>query len=175
MKFLTALTTEIELGYQPPNTALKDCRFESSGYKSLLSEQNTFLVLVCFEEGDLFDEIKEAAIRISNQYANFKQDAKTISLVPFSHLTSEAMSDEDQLELLMDKLHRVLAHKGHCVRWLPPSSGNLCFVRWVFFDKLHSVRFGSTQSGLKSTLKALLRAHGARTVLANLGDLLAFK
>ena len=175
MRFLTALTAELEVGYQHPDVALERCISDTSGFRSLLKEDHALLVLACFEEGDTFDEVKEAAAHIADLFLNLRADAKTIVLVPFAHLTPHAMHDTNQVAFLLDKLQRALTHKGHDVRWLPPESANLCFSRWLFFDKMRSVRFGSSSSRIKGTLRSLLRAHGSRKILAILGDLLELK
>ena len=175
MKFLTALTAELEVGYQQPDAALDRCSADTPSFHSMLRERQAFLVLVCFEEGDTFTEVKDAASRVSGLFDNVRSDAKSIALVPFAHLSPEAMSDNDQVELLLDKLQRVLANKGHVVRALPPSSANLFFSRWVFFDKMQSVRFGSAQASIKNVLRSMLRAHGSRKVLAILGDILELR
>ncbi len=172
MKFLTSLAADIELGYQSENVPLGECLSRRYKFQSLFKEKNTFLVLVCFEEGDAWPDIKEGSLRISNQYINMKHEAHTISIIPFAHLTPQALADEHQVNLLFDKLQRTLTNKGHKVRWLRPSAGNVFASKWVFFDKLHSVKYGSTEACIQNTLRSLLRAYGSRKIFAVLGDLL---
>lgn len=175
MKLLTALTSEIEIAYQDSMLPFMEANFRSENFSSLLHEKNTFVVLVCIEQNDNVRDVKESAIRISNQFLNVRESASTICLIPFAHLTDQALDDIDQVDLLIDKLGRVLTNKGHKVRWIPPAKGNLFMTKWMFFDRYFSVKLGTTETSLKSSLKSLIRAHGVQKIMSTLGDLLKVK
>lgn len=171
MKYLTALTKDLEIARElegkPLSLALK-----SKDCKTLLISKNTLAILCCIEENDSFQDIKESANRISSIYEKIQEEAKSITIVPFGHLSTIASNDISNIKILLNKLSRTLNNKGFNVKQVEPATANIFIGKIVLFDKLNTVRFGTTEQSLKNTLKALIRSFGIKKIFKTLGEII---
>lgn len=175
MKFLTAMTAKVEAGYLSSARKLSSLTLTDEEWQPIVSEGNTTLVLTCFEEDDDAKAAKEAASRILNIHKRAKGEVKSVTLVPFAHLSDQAMGDLEQVGLLLDILRRSIERGGFKVIWAPPNSSNVLFSKLLIFDKLQTVRLGTSESSLRRTLVSLIRAFGPQKVMSVFGSVLKLK
>jgi len=171
MKFLTALTRDLEIAREIEGKPLS-LAIKRNDYKSLLIAHNTLAVLCCIEECDTYLEIKEAANRIHNVYMNIEDEIESISIIPFGHLSAIASNDINFIKILLDKLGRSLKNKGLKVATIEPATANIFVGNIVLFDKLNTVRLGTSEQSLKSTLLALIRSFGIKKVFKIIGQII---
>ena len=175
MKFLTALTSEFEAGFISPNENLKSISSTTQKWQPSISAENNTLVLTCFEEDDDVKTAKEVANRIESIHKRAGSESTSITLVPFAHLSNRAMIELDQVDLLLNILQRTLSRRGIEVGWISPNSSNVLFSKLLIFDKMQTVRLGTSESSLRRTLMSLVRAFGPQKVLSVIGSILALK
>jgi len=171
MNFLTALTKDLEIAREVEGKPLT-LAMKQNDYKSLLITKNTLAVLCCIEEDDSFHDIKETANRIQNIYENVSNEACSITLIPFGHLSYIASNDINQIQILLDKLQRALTNKGLNINKIEPATANIFIGNIMLFDKLNTVRLGTTDKSLKNTLTALIRSFGIKKVFKTLGQII---
>lgn len=172
MRFLTALSEKIEIGHLPESVPLAEAFSNRHDYGTLLDQKSAFVVLVCFEEADSYEDIKESADQIKAIYSSFQREANTICLVPFGHLSTAALADIDQIDTLLDKLYRTLSNMGLKVKRVPVAQGNVFFARFLFFDKLRSTKLRSSVGTVRKSLKSLIRVYGIKKIMVAISDVL---
>jgi len=171
MKYLTALTRDLEIARETESKPL-GLALKHNDYRALLKTNNTLAVFCCIEEMDSFKDIKEVAERLFKIYSNVKDEAHTISIVPFGHLSSLATNDIEKIKQLLNKLSRSLNNKGVKTNKIEPSTANIFISNIMLFDKMSTVRYGTSEESLKQTLTALIRSFGIKKIFAVLGQII---
>jgi len=174
MKILSATSgyvriSSIEDNYSP------DLGLKGFFGKPLVAKNNVYLVLICVEMGDNVYTSKNMAQRIISQWRSVKDVCDEIVLVPFGHLSSFPHPQKSKVEFLIGKVCRIIRKNGINISCVETNSADCMFARLLIFDNGFSVRFSSTDSGLKPLLREILSVYGANQVLSTLADLVTKK
>lgn len=174
MRILSATTTELLISRVENGSKCYASNLDNdpAAVELLLSRENAYLILVCVELGDTISTIKEIAARVRKQWQTHAHRFDNVVLVPFGHLSDNPEPDKQRAIFFLDKLLGVLENKGIPVSLIPVNYANCLFSRLAIFDSGDSVRFSSSEDGLKAGLRDLLRVYGTQQVLSTLSELL---
>jgi hypothetical protein len=143
--------------------------------RSLITADNAYLVLVCIEVGDDVPITKKMASRIMHQWNEVKERYSKIVFVPFGHLSSTPHSSKSKTAFLIDKLYRIIRNNGVEASCVETNQANFIFSKLLIFDNGNSVRFSSSEYGLKQIVKEILASYGTTQVLATLAEMITKK